>query len=274
MDATIVMNVSETILEATPGRALDFLKGVGKAPTVYALLAQAGYTEEEHARGWKLLLQATGAPGAVGAAAGAGPTAAAQATMELDAWDEGGMARIDAALESRFPEQHALVFADGLGPSTGARAVIGVELLLTRIAALESGKGRPKASQKADRAALELLEARGITRKERARLAALVAQAQTVEALGPVPDLDTPRREALLSLLGWYRDWAKTAKAVLPKRAQLITVGLAKRRSRKDAAAPPVEPAPTPTAPVTAPVASTPVTPGAPAAAAPAPALA
>ncbi len=259
MDATnLEANVSETILEATPGRALDFLKGVGKSPVVYALLAQAGYTEEEHARGWKLLLQATGAPGANGAPPANAPTAAAQATMELDAWDEGGMARIDAALESRFPEQHAFVFADGLGPSTGAQAVIGVDLLLTRIATLEGGKGRAKSSHKADRAALDLLEARGITKHERTRLAALVLQAQTVEAPEPTPDLDTPRREALLSLLGWYRDWAKTAKAVLAKRAHLITLGLAKRRSRKDAP-PPVEPPPAPPAPVLAP--PTPVAP-------------
>ncbi len=259
MDTTnLFLNVSDTILEATPGRALDFLKGVGRSPVIYGLLANAGYTEEEHARGWKLLLDATGAPSAIGASAGSAPTAAAQATMDLDAWDEPGMARIDAALESRFPEQHAFVFADGLGASTGAQAVVGVERLLTRLAALEGGKGRPKASHKADRAALELLEARGITKSRRNRLATLVAQAQTVEPPTPAPEVATPRRDALVALLAWYRDWAKTAKAVVSMRAHLITLGLAKRRARKDVAdpvTPSPEPAPMP-APTPVPVAS------------------
>jgi hypothetical protein len=51
MDATnIFSNVSETILESTTGRSLDFLKGVSKSPVVFGLLAQAGYTPEEQAR--------------------------------------------------------------------------------------------------------------------------------------------------------------------------------------------------------------------------------
>ena len=61
--------VSESLLEATPARGLDFLKGVAKSPVIYGILVQAGYSAAEHTRGWKLLLEATGAPSSLTAGA-------------------------------------------------------------------------------------------------------------------------------------------------------------------------------------------------------------
>src|SRR5262249_23074348 len=152
-----------------------------KYPHIQAILAQNGYTAERHAEGWKLLLDAAGAPVAAPPPVPA-RTLAQRAIVTLDAWDERGFARIDAALEGAFPEQHAFIFAGGLGPSVGPAAVLGVQALLERLDALESGKNRPKTSQKTDHEALALLAERGITKDERQRLSDLVKQATSLDA--------------------------------------------------------------------------------------------
>src|SRR5262245_35556314 len=89
---------SETVLEETPGRALTSLRGIAKYPHIQAILVQNGYTPDRHAEGWKLLLAAAGAPSATPSPTPAS-TPAAKAIVALDAWDEKGFARIDAALE-------------------------------------------------------------------------------------------------------------------------------------------------------------------------------
>ncbi len=228
---------SETVLEETPARALTFLRGIARYPSIQAVLAQNGYTPDHHAEGWKLLLAAAGAPSASAPSAPV-VTPAQEAIVTLDAWDEQGFARIDAALEGPFPDQHAFVFAGDLTASVGPAAVIGVQTLLARLDALESGKERPKAAHKKDQAAIALLAARGIDKKERQRLAALVKQAMSIAPAAALPEADTTREAALHSLYLWYRDWSKTARAVIAKRAYLISLGLAKRKSAKKPEAP------------------------------------
>ena len=231
---------SETILEESPTRALAFLRGIARYPQIQSLLAPNGYTPEQHSEGWALTLAAIGAPSST---AGSAPvtTPAHQAMVTLDAWDEPGFARIDAALETSFPEQHAFVFAGGLAASVGAAAVAGVQTMLARLDTLASGKDRPKASHKKDEAALSRLAERGIDKAERERLSALVEQAKS---LGPAaaPVDDTKHQAALYAVYLWHREWSKTAKAVISKRAYLISLGLAKRKSskKKEKAAAPV----------------------------------
>ena len=225
---------SETVLEETPNRSLTFLRGITRYPQIQSLLVPYGYTPEQHAEGWKLLLAASGAPSTT-AVSPPVTTPAHQAMVTLDAWDESGFARIDAALEGSFPEQHAVVFAGGLAASTGADAVIGMQTLLERLDTLETGKDRPKASRKKDEAALARLSERGITKAERERLSSLVKQAMILEPAA-APVADTKREEALHALYVWYREWSKTARAVISKRAYLISLGLAKRKSPKKAA--------------------------------------
>lgn len=222
---------SETILEESPTRALAFLRGIARYPQIQTLLAPNGYTAEQHAEGWRLTLAAIGAPSATAVSAPA-TTPAHQATSTLDAWDESGFARIDAALETSFPEQHAFVFAGGLAASVGAAAVVGVRTLLQRLDALAQGKDRPKSSHKKDEAAIARLAERGIDEAERERLAGLVKQAMTLEpAAAPVDD--TKHQAALHAVYLWHREWSKTARAVISKRAYLISLGLAKRKTSK-----------------------------------------
>ncbi len=231
---TMAERPSETVLEETPNRSLTFLRGIARYPQIQSLLVPYGYTPEQHDEGWRLLLAASGAPSTTVVSAPV-TTPAHQAMTALDAWDERGFALIDAALEGFFPEQHAFVFAGGLAASVGAAAVIGVQTLLERLEALETGKDRPKASRKKDEAALARLSERGIAKGERDRLAGLVKQARSLEPTA-APVIDTKRQEALHALYLWYREWSKTARAVISKRAYLISLGLAKRKSPKKAA--------------------------------------
>ena len=226
-----------SVLEEVPGRALEFLRGIADSSVIHAQLAQAGFAADDYQQGWSLLHAAAGYT--------AGPIAAPEKSVafksmtELDRWDEDGFRRVRAALDRLHPDQIAFVFAGGLAASTGPAAVLGVKTLLARLGELENGENR-KATRKADRAALETLEGRGITKAERARLQGLVDSAQTLEAPAPLPDASTPaaRQEALVKLYGWYKDWAETARSVIKKRSHLITLGLAKRRAPKKEVAP------------------------------------
>lgn len=235
---------SEAVLEDTPTRALTFLRGITKYPQIQDLLALSGYTPDEHLKGWNLTLAVIGAPTAAKSRAPV-TTPAMQAMMTIDAWDEKAFALIDAALEGSFPEQHAFVFAGGLGASVGVASVVGVQTMLERLSSLETGKDRPKASQSEDQAALARLAERGISKAERDRLAGLLQQAKSLEP-ATTPADDSAQQAALHALYLWHREWSKVARVEITKRVYLIALGLAKRKSAK-------KPAPAP-APVPAPV--------------------
>lgn len=224
---------SQTVLEQAPGRVLTFLRGIYQNPVIHALLAQAGYTPEDHRQGWERLLEASGyRAGQPAPTVGGSPAFDAMTT--LDAWDEDGFRRIRSALTRLHPEQAAHVFAGKLVASTGPSAVVGVATLLSRLDDLENGKKRAATRMK-DHAALETLAKRGIDKAERARLRKLVEAALTVDKKPTIAVKASPtaaeRRAALVELYHWYKDWSETAKAVVKKRAHLITLGLARRKS-------------------------------------------
>ncbi len=73
---------------------------------------------------------------------------------------------------------------------------------------------------------------RGIDNAERERLAALVTQAPNLAPMAAPVD-DTKHQAALLAVYRWHREWSKTARAVITKRAYLISLGLAKRQSTR-----------------------------------------
>ena len=199
---------------------------------IRALLTEAGYKDEDNRLGWKRLLVASGytvepTPTLTG-------SAAYDAMVKLDNWDEDGFRRIRSALNHLHPEQAKFVFAGELAAATGPAAVVSVATLLTRFDELENSKTR-KATRTQDRAALDTLAQRGITKVERDRLQQLVDTAQGVQEPAAPAVTDTPsaeqRRAALGELYAWYKDWSETARSVVKKRAYLITLGLAKRKS-------------------------------------------
>lgn len=116
----------------------------------------------------------------------------------------------------------------GLQASVGQQSVVGMQLFLTRLDELAASPNE------ADKAAIASLEKRNITAAERARLAAFVARAKAAPEVpaSPVPAADEEAQmNALRALRVWFEDWSETARATIKKRAHLIVLGLAKRRT-------------------------------------------
>jgi hypothetical protein len=221
---------SRQVLEATPAKALTFLRALGTLVDVRALLASAGYTDADQLEGWTGLHAASGFNPTKPAGVNVDKTAR-DAIVQLDAWDEGGFRRSRAALGRLHPEQCEFVF-ENLEPAQGPEAILGVAEFLKRLDLLEAG--RSDKTREADAAAINTLAVRGIDKKERTRLADLVKAAQAGCGNVTAGDAAKANEEELLALHAWYSDWADTARAVVRKRSHLISLGLAHRRSRKD----------------------------------------
>lgn len=231
--------VTRETLEDTAGRVLKFLRGVGVSVPIRAALGHRGYTEADHEEGWALLHAASGyRPGEPAAAVDGGVR---DALRVLDAWDEDGFRIVRATLERRYPAQ-AKVVLDGIGPSTGPAAVLGVKALLDRLDALDKSK-KPD-----DRAAVALLATRGIDAQERARLRALVVrfeagtEAPSTKVEQAQAALDADHVKALIALRAWHDEWSEIARAAIKRRDHLVLLGLAKRKATAKKASPPAAP--------------------------------
>ncbi|RYZ17676.1 MAG: hypothetical protein EOO70_01255, partial [Myxococcaceae bacterium] len=121
------VDVTRETLEATPARVVVFLRALGTSITLRSVLAQRGYTPDEHRRGWQLLHEASGFDSRLPDDPPADEdTTASRAVATLDDWDESGLRIVGAALRHRHPDQHAYVL-DGLTASRGAGAARGGE---------------------------------------------------------------------------------------------------------------------------------------------------
>jgi len=115
-----------------------------------------GFNEAERQRGWSLLEK-------VGAhAVGDGNTDldVRDAIAEIDAWDETNLRLIRAGL-TRYPEIREQVL-EGVEAASGYDAVLNVDKVLNRLAALE---GKPEGE-----AALKTVAERGVHQAERRRV--------------------------------------------------------------------------------------------------------
>ena len=252
----MISDYEKRVLAALPGKVLTFLRAAATKVEIRAALFAAGYSTEEQADGWRLLEKATGYVPDVASVSDDG--AARAAIAELDAWDEPGFRRIAAALERTNPDAHAFVFA-GLEAARGAGSVLSVTALLDRLDDLERSPERAT-TRDTDRAAIETLATRGITKAVRSHLRDLIRVAQT--AAPPVFPLDAlaeERAQALGELRAWYRDWSETARAVIGRKDYLVMLGLSQRRGTKSSEEPEADetieapPAPAPSVEVQAP---------------------
>jgi hypothetical protein len=225
--------VARRTLDETPPRALALLTGIGTSRPIHAKLAEVGYTSADHAEGWALLSRTAGyGPGQVL------PTLdpeVREAIVALDDHDEALFAIVAASLRRRHPAQASFVL-DGIGPSTGSAAVLGVKTLLDRLEALDCAPAR-EATRAGDKAALATLAARGIDRAERERLLALVNKAESMSPVDSEAPAARAAREArhlaaLVELRAWYEEWSAIARAQIKRKDHLIRLGLAARRSR------------------------------------------
>jgi hypothetical protein len=212
--------VSLDTLEATLGKAMQFLAVASTRPTVRAALQKYGYTQAEHRRAWQLIEAVRGRE--VDEAAVDQPTL--DALTELDNWDEPNLRILFAAL-TRHPAVRAKVL-DGLEAASGPGAVLNVAKILERLDAIE---GTPEGD-----AALETLAARRLDKKERKRLAALVKQARSAPDVSALSINVSPEdyQAALLELRDWYFEWSEIARQVITRREHLIRMGLAERRNK------------------------------------------
>lgn len=215
-------------LDETPARVFRLLIGLAKSLPARAALQAKGFTQDEHDYAWSRLQLLGTLPGAPAAL----DEPVRRAIVELDGWDGPHFNAIENTLLRRFPQQAQFVF-EGLTAAEGAEAVLGVETLLTRLDALESGTGRDAAVRDADRAAIDVLAARGYPKAERERLRALV---RVAKSLSPVPALDQATRDKTqLELYRWFSEWSAHARNGELGRAALIGLGLAQRRKKADA---------------------------------------
>ena len=220
-------------LNGTSSKALSFLTGVAARRDIRYLLLDVGYTHVHHQRGVDLLREVTRlSPFGPGHQRIEPEVNAAIHTV--DSLDEATLRRIGAALHWNHPEQSDFVTAD-LNPERGYASVLVMATLLDRLDALESGQGRPPGAREADRAALATLAERGYTTQERNRLRVLVTEAQHYIAIEEPFDTNeeafqAQRNQALFELYKWYNEWSRAARAVVKRRSQLRTLGLARRR--------------------------------------------
>lgn len=238
--------VSEDTLIQTPARIVTFLMGLARSRPARAALHRHGYTISDQLEGWQALQ-----------ACGLMPKASfsfsdedvRDAIIAVDAWDEDAYRFIRSALKHKFPNQYAFL-VDGLGPKQGPEAVPAVLTLLDRIDLLASGKR--KKAQKDDAAAVAALASRRLDKAECERVRRLCNLALGIdptvkddadeEALSEAEEL-SKHYQGLVTARGWFETWSECARGAIKSRRQLISLGLAERRSKKDEASDDEKPA-------------------------------
>lgn len=255
---------SQDTLDRTPARALTFLLAVGRTPAIWGALQTRGYGDAEHGVGWQKLLAVDPSRAKSSPVVPSADPAVLEAFAQIDKWDNENLPIVDVALANRVPEAHAFVFADGLAPADGAESVRVVTTFLDRADALEAhaaekpGAGAKKGAKAADtpapppltpaqaKAAIELLEARGVTAEARktARgwLTTLQKGPELRPAAAPAIGSTEARRAASLALYHWLNEWTTIARKVITRRDHLQALKLASRKSPKPRAAKPDAP--------------------------------
>ncbi len=255
---------SQDTLDRTPARALTFLLAVGRTPAIWGALQTRGYGDAEHGSGWQKLLAVDPSRAKSSPVGGSADPAVREAFAKVDKWDNETLPIVDVALANRVPEAHAFFFADGLAPADGAESVRVVTTFLDRADALEAhaaekpGAGSKKGAKAADtpapppltsaqaKAAIELLEARGVTAEARKTARGWLTTLKKGPEVRPAEASATgsteARRAASLALYNWLNEWTTIARKVITRRDHLLALKLAARKSPKPRAAKPDAP--------------------------------
>lgn len=233
------VTVSRETLDATPGRLLSLLNGIGTRPAIRGILGGVGYSDAEHLRGWGLLHAATGF--SVTSSGNEVNRKALDASATLDNNDERVDTLISASLKHRAPAARAYLL-EGIKPGTNADSILYFTALLPRLAAVHALKvDAKKVPARQLATAAEILAQRGLGPKRCAELEVLLADAQAVEST-PAPSTAGLDREGLDAKLraarAFYEEWSELARQEIKRRDHLILMGLATRRSRAPRAEP------------------------------------
>ena len=222
MPSTGNLRLGRGTVQETVARALLFVAAAGTSKSIRSALAGRGYADEIHDRFWEVLHQVCQFRGAADLG-GLGKDAVRQVgEVDKDTYRLGR-----AALKTTFQEQHDFVF-EGIEAAPGIGAVVNMRMFLDRVDELESGKDR-KATRKADHAGLAKMAARGITPEERQCLRGLLVLAQRALNSG-AGEVEPSEPAAYQELRAMVEEWSEVARVVITRRADLIQLGLVRRK--------------------------------------------
>jgi hypothetical protein len=234
----IINTPSVITLDRTPAKVIKFLNAYGTNRTIRNVLIQQGFTATEQQRGWTLLKAASGGESTSDSPPTPEELEVRNAGVTIDQWDEPNFAKIKAILAYDFPDTTAYLFRGGLVAKQGPEALLSVGTLCERIHELEQASAPERANKRAvDQAALEKLAKRGYTKQEWERLRTLVATASkslpAIEEETNSSEEESNFQKAMLELYAWWKEWSTIARSAVKKKSQLISLGLAKRKSSK-----------------------------------------
>jgi hypothetical protein len=216
-------------------RGVSFLGTLSRSPDIRRILADRGYTVEEHQTGWRNLLEVMGWKPDQSEFVGVSAIEQERAMAELDNWDGPNFSIARAVLRRLHPDQEAYIF-ENLNAAQGAAAVGSVKTYLNRVGALRNGTDPSRAAlREEDRAAVVSLETRKVAGVElEAHLAALVETAMTAAPIASEPPVGGPDeyQQAARRLHAWLADWRETARVVVTRGDYQIRLGLINRRVR------------------------------------------
>ncbi|MCZ7679162.1 MAG: hypothetical protein M5U28_10580 [Sandaracinaceae bacterium] len=153
---------------------------------------------------------------------------------ELDEWENRWFPIVDATLRHNFPDIHARVFLN-LRQTEGVEVVLSVSTLLDRLDEVVAPVREGGMSD--GRAALALLQRRGLTEEVVAAARALLAEIGSLEADedGVDEELEAKEREeAERRLWSWYLEWSAIARAAIRDRRLLRMLGFLRTTRRAD----------------------------------------
>lgn len=208
---------SVTTLSELPARVLTFLVAIATRPPIHALLRQAGYRDEDHDEGSRLLSAVWQLNTTLPSATTQAPSQGAFA--EVHAWVTANFRRYQAAVARLHPTWLTLFpDIDTRYPDECLRVAA------TLLEELRNGEASRAESLQAT------LALRGLTTLEMERLSALVTTALRVDGSGTACSEHNDRTTELIALYHWYRDWTESAKQFVKRKDYRVMLGIASKR--------------------------------------------
>jgi len=207
-------------------RLLKFLISFNN-PKVVALMAARGFDQETLDEGWRHLKEAAGWMFVIPETE-RGILFADNSDMltKLDSWENTWFDVADAGLSRKFPITHKKIF-NNLTKASGFGVDKKIRTFLDRIDDLE---GTEEGGQEENsREALEMLEKRGLTHKERDYARSLlkaVHENPMPEEFMVDPKVIETKKRAEEELWAWYVDWRKTARTVVSNEKLRAVMGI------------------------------------------------
>ena len=204
------------------GRFIQFLRGLHH-PRVATLLTRHGLRQEDYDQAFLLLRGAVGRKLNIPRYVAPDPSV----FERLDTWENRWFPIIKASLRHQFPEVHDTVFLN-LAQTDGPDVMVSVDTLVRRLRELQAEDSETA------RAAMELLERRGVTEEVLAEAERELGQIVTKPELIDEPASPEDRAAAEAAMWDWYLEWSTIARQVIRDRNLLRMLGFLQNRTSSD----------------------------------------